>query len=303
MKAIRVHTYGGPEQLRFEDAPAPLAGTGRVVVRVRATSVNPFDLKLASGMFKEMIPITLPYVPGGEFAGVVEDVPPDVTGLKKGHEVFGNCPAGSYAQFVAAPADTIAPKPASLGFTEAACVPLAGQTAWQALFDHGDLRRGQTVLIHAGAGGVGSYAVQLAHWAGARVLATASGDGVPYVKELGADDVIDYKATRFESVAQDVDLVLDLLGGDTQARSFGVLKKGGRLISTVQPPSQDVAQKHGVRAAFFSMKPTSAGLIRLAELIDAGDLKVTVARTYPLADAAAAWRDSAHARGKTALAV
>jgi NADPH:quinone reductase-like Zn-dependent oxidoreductase len=303
MKAIRVHTYGGPEQLRFEDAPGPLAGTGRVVVRVRATSVNPFDLKLASGMFKEMIPITLPYVPGGEFAGVVEDVPPDVTGLKKGHEVFGNCPSGAYAQFVAAPADTVAPKPASLGFIEAACVPLAGQTAWQGLFDHGDLRRGQTVLIHAAAGGVGSYAVQLAHWTGARVLATASGDGVPYVKELGADDVIDYKATRFESVAQDVDLVLDLLGGDTQARSFGVLKKGGRLISTVQPPSQDVAQKHGVRAAFFSMKPTSAGLIRLAELIDAGDLKVTVARTYPLADAAAAWRDSAHARGKTALAV
>jgi NADPH:quinone reductase-like Zn-dependent oxidoreductase len=152
MKAIRVHTYGGPEQLRFEDAPGPLAGTGRVVVRVRATSVNPFDLKLASGMFKEMIPITLPYVPGGEFAGVVEDVPPDVTGLKKGHEVFGNCPAGSYAQFVAAPADTVAPKPKKLGFVEAACVPLAGQTAWQGIFDHGDLRRVQTVLIHAAAG-------------------------------------------------------------------------------------------------------------------------------------------------------
>lgn len=303
MKAIRVQAYGGPEQLRFEDAPAPLIGTGRVVVRVRATSVNPFDFKLASGMFKERIPMTLPYVPGGEFAGVVEEVPPDVTGLKKGDEVFGNCPSGAYAQLVAAPADTVAPKPAKLDFIEAACVPLAGQTAWQGLFDQGELRRGETVLIHAGAGGVGSYAVQLAHWAGARVLATASGDGVPYVKDLGADEVIDYKTTRFETVANDVDLVLDLLGGDTQSRSFGVLKKGGRLVSTVQPPPQDVAAKQGVRAAFFSMKPSSAGLIRLAELIDSGDLKVVVDKTYPLAEAATAWRESGHARGKTALEV
>ena len=303
MKAIRVQAYGGPEQLRFEDAPAPIATRGHLLIRVRATSVNPFDLKLASGMFKDMIPMTLPYVPGGEFAGVVEDVPLDVTGLKKGDEVFGNCPAGAYAQLVAAPADTVAPKPAKLSFVESACLPLAGQTAWQALFDQGQLQRGQTVLIHAGAGGVGSYAVQLAHWTGARVLATASGEGVAYVKSLGADQTIDYKTTRFESVAKDVDLVVDLLGGDTQARSFGVLKKGGRLISTVQPPPQDVANKQGVHAAFFSMKPSSPGLIRLAELVDSGDLKVNVAKTYPLRDAATAWRESAHARGKTALEV
>ena len=303
MKAIRVQAYGGPEQLRFEDAPTPTVTRGHALVRVRATSVNPFDLKLASGMFKDMIPMTLPYIPGGEFAGLVEEVPPDVVGFKKGDEVFGNCPSGAYAQFVAAPADTVAPKPAKLNFIEAACLPLAGQTAWQGLFDQGELRRGDTVLIHAAAGGVGSYAVQLAHWAGARVLATASGDGLAYVTDLGADEVIDYKTTRFESVAKDVDLVVDLLGGDTQARSFGVLKKGGRLISTVQPPPQDVATKQGVHAAFFSMKPSSPGLIRLAELVDSGDLKVNVAKTYPLRDAATAWRESAHARGKTALEV
>lgn len=303
MKAIRVQAYGGPDQLRFEDAPAPSATSGHVVVRVRATSVNPFDLKLASGMFKEMIPMTLPYVPGGEFAGVAEEVPPGVTAFKKGDEVFGNCPAGAYAQFVAAPVDTVAPRPKKLSFVESAGLPVAGQTAWQGLFDQGELRRGETVLIHAGAGGVGSYAVQLAHWAGARVLATASGEGLAYVKSLGADEVIDYKTTKFETVAKNVDLVLDLLGGDTQARSFGVLKKGGRLISTVQPPPQDVANKQGVRAAFFSMKASSAGLIRLAELVDSGDLEVNVAKTYPLADAARAWRESAHARGKTALEV
>jgi NADPH:quinone reductase-like Zn-dependent oxidoreductase len=303
MKAIRVQAYGGPERLRFEDAPVPLPVRGHVRVRVRATSVNPFDLKLASGMFKEMIPMTLPYVPGGEFAGVVEEAANDVLDVRKGDEVFGNCPAGAYAEFVAAPSDTMAPKPKKLSVTEAACLPLAGQTAWQGLFDHGDLRRGETVLIHAASGGVGTYAVQLAHWAGARVIATASAANLDYVRGLGADEVIDYKATRFETAARDVDLVLDLLGGDTQARSFGVLKKGGRLVSTVQPPPQDVANRHGVKATFFSMKPSSAGLIRLAELIDDGALKVVVTKTYPLREAATAWRESGHARGKTALEV
>jgi NADPH:quinone reductase-like Zn-dependent oxidoreductase len=305
MKAIRVQAYGGPEQLRFEDAPAPLAVQGQVVVRVRATSVNPFDLKLASGMFRDMIPMTFPYTPGGEFAGIIDQVAAGVVGLKPGDEVFGNCPAGSYAQLVAVPSTTLAPKPAKASFTEAGCVPLAGQTAWQALFDQGELKRGETVLIHAAAGGVGSYAVQLAHWAGARVLATASAPNRDYVTGLGADQFIDYNATPFESVAKDVDLVLDLLGGDTQTRSFGVLKKNGRLITTVQPPSQDEAKKHNVRAAFFSMTPSSAGLIRLAELIDSGDLKVLVSQTLPLSDAATAWAQSksGHTRGKIALEI
>lgn len=305
MKAIRVQAYGGPEQLRFENTPAPIPAQGQVLVRVRATSVNPFDLKLASGMFREMIPMTLPYTPGGEFAGVVEQVGLGVTGFKKGDEVFGNCPSGSYAELVAVPESTLAPKPDKATFIEAGCVPLAGQTAWQGLFDQGELRRGDTVLIHAASGGVGTYAVQLAHWAGARVLATASASNRDYLTGLGADEVIDYKATPFESVAKDVDLVLDLLGGETQKRSFGVLKKNGRLVSTVQPPSQDEAKNHGVRATFFSMKPSSAGLIRLAELIDSGDLKVIVSQVIPLRDAPRAWTESksGHVRGKIALEV
>jgi NADPH:quinone reductase-like Zn-dependent oxidoreductase len=305
MKAIRVQAYGGPEQLRFEDAPAPLPTQGQVLVRVRATSVNPWDLKLASGMFREMIPMTLPYIPGGEFAGVVDQVGLGVTGFKTGDEVFGNCPSGSYAELVTVSADTLAPKPEKATFIEAGCIPLAGQTAWQGLFDQGELRRGDTVLIHAAAGGVGSYAVQLAHWAGARVLATGSASNRDYLTGLGADQVIDYKTTPFESVAKDVDLVLDLLGGDTQKRSFGVLKKHGRLVSTVQPPSQDEAHQHGVRATFFSMKPSSAGLIRLAELIDSGDLKVIVSEVFPLRDAPRAWTESksGHTRGKIALEV
>jgi NADPH:quinone reductase-like Zn-dependent oxidoreductase len=305
MKAIRVQAYGGPEQLRFEDAPAPLAVDGQVLVSVRATSVNPFDLKLASGIFREKIPLTLPYIPGGEFSGVIDDVAPDVVGFKKGDAVFGNCPSGAYAERLAVSADTVANKPDKLTFTDAACIPLAGQTAWQALFDQGELRRGETVLIHAAAGGVGTYAVQLAHWAGARVLTTASASNREYLTELGADEVIDYKATPFESVAKDVDLVLDLLGGQTQAKSFGVLKKGGRLVSTVQPPPQPEAQKHGVRATFFSMKPSSAGLIRLAELIESADLKVVVSQVLPLRDAPRAWTESksGHVRGKIVLEV
>ncbi|HEY7119701.1 MAG TPA: NADP-dependent oxidoreductase [Tepidisphaeraceae bacterium] len=303
IKAVLVQAYGGPEQLKFAEAPAPLVVDGCVLVRVRATSVNPWDFKLASGRFKDAIPMKLPYVPGGEFAGTVADVGAGVVGLKKGDAVYGNCPDGAYAELVCAPGETTAPRPATLSFTQAACVPLAGQTAWQGLFDHGQLRRGETVLIHAASGGVGTYAVQLAHWAGARVLATASATHAQYVRELGADQVIDYKATPFESVAKEVDLVLDLVGGQTQQRSFAILRKGGRLISTVQPPDQDQARAHGVTAAMFSMKPSTAGLVRLGELIDDGSLRVVVSKSYPLAHAARAWTEqmAGHTQGKIAL--
>ncbi len=306
MKAIRIHEYGGPEQLRYEEAPVPQPSAGQVLIRVQAASINPIDYKLASGAFRQAMPLNFPWIPGGDFSGVVEEVEPNVTTVKRGEAVYGDSQGGgAYAEFVAASADMVAPRPAKLGAVEAASVPLAAQTAWQGLFDHGRLQRGQTVLIHAAAGGVGTFAVQLAHWKGARVLATASAANADYLRSLGADLVIDYKATRFESVAKDVDVVLDLAGGETQQRSFGVLKPGGYLISAVQPPSQEEADRHKVHAEMMHMQARARVLVQIAELLDAGTLRTVVTKTYPLAQTQDAWRNhiSGHTRGKVVLDV
>lgn len=303
MKAIRVQAYGGAEQLRFEDASIPDVPRGSVLVNVRAASVNPWDLKLASGAFREMVPMKLPYIPGGDFAGIVSSVAEGIADFADGDEVFGNCPNGAYAEFVAASASSLARKPGRLSFTEAAAVPVAAQTAWQGLFEHGHLAAGQSVLIHAASGGVGSFAVQLAHWKGARVLATASAVNIEYVRSLGADVVIDYKTTPFETVVKAVDVVLDLLGGTTQAKSFGVLKPGGFLISTVQPPAQEEAGRRGVSAMMIQLKATTARLSELAALLDAGTIHSVVSKSFPLSDATEAWREMGHGRGKVVLTV
>ena len=188
MKAIRVHAYGGPEQLRLEEASQPKVEGGKVLVRIHVASVNPIDFKLASGNMRQIMPIKFPWIPGGDFSGIVEEVGSGVSGLAKGDAVYGDASGGgAYAEFYAGPASMIAPKPRRLSDIEAASVPLAAQTAWQGLFDHGRLERGETVLIHAASGGVGTFAVQLAHWKGAKVLATASADNVDYVRSLGAD--------------------------------------------------------------------------------------------------------------------
>ena len=305
MKAVRLQQYGGPEQLKFEDAPDPRPDKGQILVRVHATSVNPWDYKLASGHFSKMIPMRLPYSPGSDFSGVVESLGAGVSEFKAGDEVFGHCPFGAYAQLAAVPAATSAPKPQKLSHAEAASVAVAAQTAWQGLFEEGRLERGQTVLIHAAAGGVGSFAVQLAHWKGAKVLATASADNEAYLRGLGADQVIDYKTTPFEKIAKDIDLVLDLIGGQTQERSFAVLKPGGALIATASPPSQDLAAKYNVRAKMMGMQPSGERLRKLGELLDAGKIKPTVTKIFPLASARDAWQlsQSGHTRGKIVLEV
>ena len=306
MKAIRVHAYGGPEQLRLEEAPQPKVESGKVLVRIHAASVNPIDFKLASGNMRQIMPINFPWIPGGDFSGIVEEVGSGVAGLAKGDAVYGDASGGgAYAEFYAAPASMIAPKPRRLSDIEAASVPLAAQTAWQGLFDNGRLERGETVLIHGASGGVGTFAVQLAHWKGAKVLATASADNIDYLRSLGADTVIDYKATPFDSVAKNVDLVFDLIGGETQRRSFGVLKPGGRLVATSQPPSPEEAAKHKVEAKMMGMKASTANLLKLAELLDAGKIKTLITKTYSFAQAREAWTEimSGHTRGKIVLQV
>jgi NADPH:quinone reductase-like Zn-dependent oxidoreductase len=309
MKGVRIHAYGGPEQLRYENIPVPKIGDEEILVRIAAASVNPVDCKLASGALRPVMnnkAVVLPWIPGGDFSGRVEAAGKDVTDIKKGDIVYGDCPSGgAYAQFVVARANAVALKPKTLNFVGAASVPIAAQTAWQALFEHGQLRSGQTVLIHGGSGGVGSFAIQLARWKKARVLATGSADHMEYLQELGADEAIDYKTTAFETVVKGVDLVLDLVGGQTQERSFTVIRPGGRLVSTINLPSQQMAGKYQIDAMMMTMKPSTEHLNKLTVLLDGGLIKPHVTRTYPLSKAPVAWKDilSHHTAGKIVLEV
>jgi NADPH:quinone reductase-like Zn-dependent oxidoreductase len=241
-------------------------------------------------------------------SGVVERVAPGVDDLRPGDPVYGlaDFPRdGAAAEFVAVRATNLARKPQSVGHGEAASLPLSALTAWQAMFVHGELVAGQSVLIHAGAGGVGSLAVQLARWRGLRVIATASARDVAFVQSLGADVVIDYRAERFEDKARDVDMVFDTVGGETQERSLSVLRKGGVLVSVVARLAPGVAEQHGVRGVYFIVEGSREQLEQIAALVDEGELKPIIARVFPLARARAAFEFgvSSHAPGKIVLEV
>jgi len=231
MKSVRLLEYGG--QLVFNDVPTPTIARNEILVKIKSTAVNHLDLVKAAGTARQILPIDLPWIPGHEFSGLVEQIGGDVAGYAPGDAVFGaNGVGGAYAEYLAVKPAVIARKPSNLSFEEAASVPVASQTAWQGIFTHGHLEKGQTILIHGGAGAVGAYAVQLASHAGATVIATASGDDEAYLNSLGATHVIDYRKAQFEKVLREkVDVVFDLIGGDTQKRSFLVLKAGGHLVS------------------------------------------------------------------------
>src|SRR6267154_148775 len=239
MKAVRLLEYGG--QLVFTDVPTPTIARDEILVKIKSTAVNHLDIVKASGAARQILPIDLPWIPGHEFSGVVEQIGSDVAACAPGDAVFGaNGMGGAYAEYLAVKATAIVRKPSNLSFEEAASVPVASETAWQGIFTHGHLEKGQTILIHGGAGAVGAYAVQLASHAGATVIATARGDDEAYLNSIGASRVIDYRKAQFETVLREkVDVVFDLVGGDTQKRSFLVLKEGGHLVSAVQPISQD----------------------------------------------------------------
>jgi len=289
MKAIRVFEYGKPPVLT--EMPTPTIADDEVLVKVRSTAVNHLDLVEASGMAKEFFPIHLPWVPGHEFSGVVERVGSRVKSFAPGDAVFGNSKSGgTYADYVAAEPAVIVKKPANLSDEEATSVPVAAQTAWQGVFTHGRLAKGQTILIHGGAGGVGAYAVQLAAQAGANVVVTGSGDDVAYLKSIGASRVIDYRAARFENELPDkVDVVFDLIGGETQQRSFQVLKKGGYLVAANQPVAQEQAARYGVTGLMMNLVPSAEGLGRIARLLEEGKLRADVSTVYALEDTAKAW--------------
>lgn len=287
MKAVRVERFGGPENIKLETIPKPEPGNGQMLVRVEATGINPIDWKLREGMFRNL---PVPFTPGGDFAGVVEAIGSGVVEFEVGDEVFGCLPGsvGAEAEYALVPPTHSARKPKHLSFIEAASVPLAAMTAWQGLFEYGSLKENQTVLILGASGGVGSFAVQLARSAGARVIGTAASENADRVRSYGAHRVVDYKKERFEDVVKDADLCLDLIGGEFQQRALSAVKSGGRLISTVRSPDQDVARSKGIHALMFVMKPNAEHLRRLAELIDQGDLRVQVAKILPLEQAAEA---------------
>jgi NADPH:quinone reductase-like Zn-dependent oxidoreductase len=309
MKAIRIHGRGGPDHLVYEDAPQPHPGPGEVLVRVYATGVIATELEWDETYETTAgDPRALP-IPGRDLSGVVEEVGSGVTTLVKGSEVYamlGYGRDGAEAEFTLALPDELVPKPRTLDFVQAAAVPLTALTAWQAFFDHASLVAGQTVLIHGAAGGVGVFAVQLARWAGAQVIATASARNRDFLRELGANEIIDYTTTRFEEVVHDVDLVFDLVGGDTLVRSWQVVKPGGVLVSVVSPrPSFAEAKAHGVRPVWFIVEPNREQLIQIGALIDAGRIRPIIETVLPLSQARQAYEQGArgHTRGKIVLRV
>ena len=308
MKAVRIHTYGGTEVLSFEDAPRPAPGEGEVLIRVYAASVNPFDCAVRAGYMANYFNHTLPVILGTDVSGVIEEVGTGVTTFKRGDSVYaraGVARDGSYAEYVVAPASDVAIKPQSLDHIHAAAIPHVTLTAWQALIELADLSKGQTVLIHGAGGGVGHVAVQLAKWRGAKVIGTAS-HNIDLVRQLGVDQAIDYSATPFEEVVSNVDVVLDTVGGDTQQRSWKVLKPGGILVSTIQPPAEETAAAHGVRAAMvYSSPPIGKVLTEIAAMVDAGQFKPYVAAVLPLEEIQKAHGmvEGRHVGGKIALQV
>lgn len=308
MKAIRIHAYGGAEQIQLEEAPIPACGPGDLLVRVVAAGINPIDWKLRSGAMAQGIPKSFPITLGSDAAGILAAVGGSVVGFAPGDEVFFYAEfarGGTYAEYVAVDATQVARKPATVPFAMAAALPTPGQAAWTALIDTAKLQRGMRVLIHGGAGALGTIAVQLAIAQGAYVIATASGAGVELVKSLGADEVIDYKRQAFHDVAHGMDVVLDTLGGVTQEASWATLKQGGILVATAIPPSPERATAAGVRAAFVFTPPRGAVLAQLAERVDDGRLRIIVGQEFALADAAKAHRlgESGKSRGKMILHV
>ncbi len=282
MKAVRVLQYGG--QLVFDEVPKPAIARDEILVKIKSTAVNHVDLVKASGTARQIFPLDLPWIPGHEFSGVVDQIVSDGAGYTLGDAVFGSPSGmGSYAEYLAVKVSAIAKKPSNLSFEEAASVPVASQTAWHGIFTHGHLEKGQTILVHGGAGAVGTYAVQLASHAGATVIATASRDDEAYLNSLGASRVIDYREEQFEKVLRDkVDVVFDLIGGDTQKRSFLVLKEGGYLVSAVQPISQEEAAKHRVTGVMMRLAPSGDVLARIAGLLEEGTIRPDVATVYAL---------------------
>jgi NADPH:quinone reductase-like Zn-dependent oxidoreductase len=306
MRAVFYDSFGGPEVIRYEEVAVPQPGKGEILVEVHAAGVNPVDWKIRGGYRRENF--TLPLIPGWDFSGVVAAKGTEADDFEIGDEVYSRPDInrhGAYAEYIVVRQSEVARKPESLDHIAAAAVPLACLTAWQSLFDAADLQEGQKVLIHAAAGGVGHFAVQLAKYKNAYVIGTASKEHNDFVRQLGADEVIDYKATKFEKEVKDVDVVFDTIGGETQRRSWKVLKKGGIQVTILKPPSKAEAEEHGARVGYVFVQPNREQLTEIAKLIDDGVIKPAVEAVFPLSEAAEAQElsQAGHTAGKIVLQV
>ena len=306
MQAVVAHEYGAPDVLKLEQVPRPKPNDDEALVRVIASSVNPADPLTLRGKYAKEFGTHLPLIPGYDIAGVVQKTGANIRKLKVGDAVYGYPTfGGGWADYVAVKEWEVGPKPKSLNFVEAAAVPMGALTAWQALVDVAELQPGQTILIHGGSGGVGSFAVQIAKARGARVIATASTANQELLKQLGADVAVDYTKTSFEDVAKDVDAVLDPVGKETLSRSYGVVKKSGIVMSLVARPDPAELQKHEIRGAGISVHPDTADLTEIAQLVDGGKIKPVVTEVLSLNDAVKAQQQAAthHTRGKVVLRI
>jgi NADPH:quinone reductase-like Zn-dependent oxidoreductase len=286
IKAARIHNYGGWKAVKVEEVSLPKLRTGEILVRVHAAGVNAIDWQIRAGYMQQTMPLSLPFTLGCDFSGVVDEISPGVTNSKVGDEIYGHAPAfagasGSFADAVIIrTAGSIAAKPRRMDHAEASALPLAGVSALQALIVHLGLSAGQTILIHGGGGGVGSIAIQLAKHLGAHVATTVCTDHVEYVKGLGVQTVIDYTTQDFEEMVRDFDAVFDTVGGDTYVRSYKVLKAGGRIVSMLERPRQELMKEFGVEAIGQSTRVTSDRLNTLANLVDQRVLKIHIAETF-----------------------
>lgn len=308
LKAMRIHSYGGTDVFRLEDAPMPEIGPKDILLKVVATSVNPVDCYFRMGKLSGMVPVPLPWIPGLDASGIVAGVGTEVTRFKIGDAVYSRTDIkrpGTYAEYVAIDEAIVAMKPATISHVEAATLPLVSITAWEAIVRLGEVGAGQRVLVHAGSGGVGSIAVQLAKARGAHVIATTSARNMALVQSLGADEVIDYQAQQLAAATGDLDMVFDTIGGETQTASWPLLKKGGILVSIVSKPSDEVAASFGVRAGYLFIEPNAAILEAVAALVDEGRVRPVVGAEFALADMALAHElsQSRRARGKIAVYV
>ena len=307
MKAVRIHNFGDVHMLRHDEIELPTIESHEVLIKVIATAVNPVDWRVRDGFLKEMVPHQLPLTLGWDVAGIVHQVGSAVSHLDLGEPVYALADIsrdGAYAEYIAVDAAAVAVKPRTISFAAAAALPLVGTTAWEAVINKANIQKGQTILIHAGAGGVGSMAVQLAHWRGARVIATASNRHHELLHSLGADEVIDYNDVDFSGVVKNVDAVIDTMGGDIRTASWQTLKSGGILVALL-PVDEAEASARGLRAEFFFVQPNATILAQLAELVDHGIVRPVIDSEYSLADIAKAQTrsETGHACGKIVVQV
>lgn len=305
MKAIQINKYGGTDVLEInENVQKPSASKEQVIVEIYNASINPFDWKVREGYLKDVMPLQFPTTLGVDFSGVIKEVGEEVTDFKTGDEVYGQA-KGSFAEFAIANTDNIALKPSSVNFVEAASMPLVGSSAIQALEEHIKLQNGQKILIHGGAGGIGHVAIQLAKELGAYVATTVSSNDVDFVKELGADEVIDYKSQKFEEILKDFDAVFDTVGGETLNKSFEVVKKGAVIVTMVNQPDKELVQKYSVTAIWQFTDTNTKHLKRLAQLVDNEKIKVNIDKVFPLPEIKEAFKyqEEVHPKGKVVIKI